>query len=228
MGILSMVGWLALTGCGTETGNPEAEASLLYNARSKVPEVISLEPDSAGTSVSSVWLRLEAVTLSANCDADDDDAFAFDPLGLADHAGKEAVVQDVLVPNDVYCGLTTALIPGEDGPGRTAGASVVVEGLLTDGRAFAVVLDDTFDLTLDLDAEAPPEEGGWLLSFDVGTWIEPSELIGLQGDPVVVSSNENADVLAAISARIADGVQLHHDVNANGLIEAEEPRLDLP
>lgn len=222
-----MVAWLvALVGCGTETGNPEGDVSLLYNARSRVPELVSLEPGAQSTTVSAVWLRLDAVDFTA-CSRKAD-GLSLGAIGLADHAGDEAFEQRVPSPDGPFCELSTALVPGDDGPTPlTEGASAVVEGTLSDGRSFAVVLDETVDLVLPLDEVRRPAEGAWLLSFDVGTWIDPGELATLTGDPVIVSADTRPELLATVTKRLPLGVQLHLDLDADGLVDGD-PRLDLP
>ncbi|MEM6927193.1 MAG: hypothetical protein AAF602_09705 [Myxococcota bacterium] len=230
MGSRMVAALVVLVGCGTEIGNPEGDVTVLYNARSQVPEV-SLEPGAPGTTVSAVWLRLESVALTRACKSDQVEAVALDPLGLADHAGDEPFLQEPRIPDGPYCSLVTGFVPGNDGPNElTRGASMALEGTLADGRPFTVIVDEPVGLALDLDNVPRPEkdEGAWLISFDVGTWIDPAELSGLSGDRVVVSAGSNVDVYDAMVARIADGVQLHLDRGFDGSIDDGDTRLDLP
>jgi len=224
----STMALLGTMGCGTETGNPEGDVSVLYNARTRAPEVVSLEPVPDRTVVSAVWLRLDPVQLLANC-AIEGPPVALGALGLADHGGEEAFLQSARIPEGPYCGLTTSFVPGSEGPTpETAGASVVIEGALADGRGFVVVVDEAIDVARELDRAVRPDDGAWLVSFDVGRWIDPAELSELEGDPVVVSSEVNPEALDAILTRVPAGVQLHHDRGIDGIVDPEDRRLDLP
>lgn len=223
---LAMMGWLAFVGCGTETGNPAGDVSLLYNARSQVPELVSLEPGADTTSVSAAWLRLDPVELSLDCKGKPD--ATFDALGLADHAGDDAFEQLSTIPDGPYCALETTFVVDEEGEGIAAGASIALEGTLADGRAFEVVVPETVDVSLDIDGAVRPDAGSWLITFDVGTWLDPDALADLPGDPVSVSPTDHAAVYDTLLERIAPGVQLHLDVDGNGAVDAEDPRLDLP
>ncbi len=220
--------WLSawMVGCGTEVGNPEGDVPVLYNARSQLPDV-SLEPSASTTTVTAVWLRLDAVALTT-CKSVGSQSVALDPLGLADHAGDEAFEQVATVQDGPWCSLVTALVPGETGPTElTRGASMVLEGELVDGRSFAIVVDEPIGLALHLDEPVRPEEGAWLLSFDVGAWIDPEELTAATDDPVIVSATEHTGVYDAVVSRLPDGVTLHHDREADGVVDEGDRRLDL-
>lgn len=218
------VGLLVAAACGTETGNPEGTVELQYNARSSSP-FVTLTASAGSLSVDAVWLRLAPIALEP-CSTDE--PVMVDALGLTDHSGADAAVQLVKVPDVDYCGITASMEVGPADAGApvvTAGASIALTGTLADGRRFEVVVptEQTFDMVL-LD-EPLPAAGSWLLSFDVGTWLDRAELDALPGDPVVVDGATNAGALAALTGRLADGIALYLDEDGSGTVDADEPRL---
>ncbi len=211
----------SLAACGTETGNPEATVEVEYNARSTDPDLVEL--------VDGVWLRIDVLALSGGCGGPADAVVP--ALGWADHSGADAAVQAVDVPNVPYCTLATSFFADAGATGEAPelqGASVALTGTLDDGRAFRVVLREDVPLELTLDDAEPPDVGAWLLSFDVATWLDLGALEALPGDPVVVDEDTNPALLDEVRARLADGVQLHHDADRNGRVDPGERRLDLP
>jgi hypothetical protein len=216
--------WLA--GCGTETGNPDL-LFLSYNAWTSDPEAVSLQPQQAQSVALSVWLRLGPIRLEGDCQ-DEPVLSTHDALGFADHAEPGAASQELEVPTETTCRVETSFeqgqAPGEPEP--VAGTSVALLGELADGRAFQVLIREPVPVELQLEDEPVPADGGWLMSFDVATWLDPSALAALPGDPVVVSADDNADVYADVLARLAPGVQLHHDEDGDGEVDPGERRLD--
>ncbi|MEZ4240748.1 MAG: hypothetical protein R3F59_32260 [Myxococcota bacterium] len=216
---------LGLAACGTETGNPDLLA-LSYNARTTAPAEVSLERDDPGAAdAEQVWLRLGPVRLEGDCDSDPVQA-RYDALGFADHAHPDAAVQALAVTAATVCRVETSF---DAGPASSTGldaASVALAGTLSDGRAFEVLLDEAVALSFSLDDEPLPDRGGWLLSFDVATWIDADALLALPGDPVTVTAADHADVLDALHDRLRDGVALHHDADGDGQVDPGERRLD--
>lgn len=211
--------WGALTGCGTETGNPE-ELTLEWNARTSEPEAVGLRTPGSELTVGSVWLRLGDLTLAGDCGGDRVER-TFDGLGFGDHADVEAAEQPLSVPFSDACELRTTLVADAGGAGEpegVRGAAAALEGTLADGRGVLAALDADLPLVLRLGDEALPEQGAWLVTFDVAGWVEPADLT-TDEDPVEVGGPGLAD-------RIRASVALHHDVDGDGVLDAGEPRLD--
>ncbi len=208
---------LLCAACGTETGNPEGMVVLAYDATSSDLARASFEAGSRAQ-VDGVWLRLEQTTVAV-CDDDDQ---RFPGIGLGDHAGPEPAFQTLDgLPDAPACGLSIAAAPadGAGDPEGVDGAAAAVLGRLGDGRPFVVRWDEPVDLGVALDAQPLPVDGGWLLTFDVATWLDvdaleadPADSITLTGDP----------------ARLTDGLGLVEDLDGDGLIDAGEGRLDAP
>ena len=219
-----------LGACGTETGNPDL-VFLGYNARSTDPATVALgeaDGDGGALGVESVWLRLGPVRLTGDCDGEPVEA-TYDALGFADHADPAAVVQELEVRTDTTCRVETSFdVDGAatNEPPDVAGTAVALTGTLADGRAFEILVREPIPLVLALADEPAPAEGSWLLSFDVATWIDASALGALDGDPVIVSADENAGVYGAVVDRLQAGVQLHHDTDDDGQVDPDERRLD--
>lgn len=217
-------GLLIAGACGTETGNPEGTVELQYNARTTDPSVALLTSTGSTLTVDAVWLRLDPVEL-APCD---DTPVELDALGLTDHSGADSAVQTFEVPDETYCGLTTSVsVAGAMGsePAVTDGASIAITGTLSDDRRFEIVVDTPQAFASSLDDEPLPSDGAWLITFDVGTWIDAAAMEALAGDPVVVSATENPGELAAVVGRLAGGVTVHLDENANGVVDPGEREL---
>jgi len=208
-------------GCGTETGNPEGmSVELGYNARSSRPDVVGFD-EGAEIVVDTVWLRLDAVTLTP-CDGPE---ATFAGLGLADHGGVEAATQVLPVDSARFCGVSTraaVAAPGPDEPEVVGGAAIVIEGRRGGGRPFVVAVDEPVDLGVLLDGAPPPSDGRWLLSFDVATWLDPDELGALPDASVEVGGT----ALWSLVDRLADGVSLHLDRDGDGSVDPGEERLD--
>ncbi len=225
--------WL-LVACGAETGNPEGTVELLYNARTTDRDV-SLQEENA-VRVDNLWLRLGDVRGFTVCDTPQQPQLVFRGLGLTDHAGPDVVDQSLpQVELEEYCRLEVTVAPGASAPagaGAARGASVAITGsLLSDSRDFSVTIPDEITFELPLDGARPPSadegEGAWLLLFDVGEWLERDELLATTGDPIEVSLARNADVLSAITQRLADGIQLYLDEDADGVADPGEARIDV-
>jgi hypothetical protein len=209
--------------CGTETGNPE-ELGLAYDARSSEPDAVGLRTPADAAEVDAVWLRLAEVTLQGDCTGDGSSR-VLAGLGFADHADPAPVIQRTEVPFTELCGLETSFVTGPADPSEpasVAGSSVALEGVLADGRAFAVVLDEEVPVSLALPDVPLPETGGWLLGFDVATWLDPEALAALPDDPVRVDAATHPDLLAALRDRIPLGVGLYDDLDGDGALDPDE------
>ena len=228
--VVSFLLLLLAVACGTETGNPELLA-LSYNARSTEPDVVAL--DDAGSPaeavlVDAVWLRLGYVRLTGDCDGEPVET-RYDPLGFADHGHPDAAVQALAVTAETVCSVETSFDVLDDATGEpapVAGTAVGLLGTLPDGRAFEALVRDPVAIALTLDDEPLPDEGSWLVTFDVATWVDADALLALPGDPVVVSDDGNVAAYDALVERLVDGVQLHHDADGDGRVDPDERRLD--
>ncbi|MEQ1501341.1 MAG: hypothetical protein ABMB14_03880 [Myxococcota bacterium] len=221
--------WLValLTGCGTETGNPNL-LFLGYNARTSDPTAVALDGDPGPVEVDTVWLRLGPVSITGDCDVDAV-VETFDGLGFADHADPAPVVQQLSLDADAACAVATSfdVDPTATGePADIAGTAVGITGLLDDGRAFVVAIDQPIALSFTLADEAVPEDGEWLMSFDVATWLGGAVSTALDGDPAVVSADSNAAAYATIVDQLGEGTQLHLDADEDGQVDPGERRLD--
>lgn len=207
-------------GCGTETGNPEL--TVAYNSTTSAPARVSLDATAGTTSVERLWLRLDAVEFD---DCDGAAQASLDALGFADHAGPEAARQSLELPEVRYCQLKTRLFavdPPSDEPTAVAGSSVAVSGTLPDGRAFELVSFTEVPLTLTLDMNSLPDEGAWLITFDLATWLDPIDLASLPGDPVRIDAATQPALLEQFLSGLAGGIEVIEDTNDNGHFDAGE------
>lgn len=213
--------------CGTETGNPDGELILSYNARTSNPDQVAIREDGTESRVDEVWLRLDDVHLDG-CFVEE--AEVLPGIGFADHGGADAAQQDIALTDLEYCGLRTRFVLGGAGEEDEdiAGSAIALRGSLADGRSFLVRIDQEIELDIALGEVAIVLAPEWLLSFDVAAWIDPAELDALEGDPIVVDAATHAEVLQRIQARIVSGVQVHADVDGNGQLDPGDARIDVP
>lgn len=222
-----VVGLSFALACGTETGNPDGELTLSYNARTSDPDAVSVREDGTESRVDEVWLRLADVEFEG-CVVEEVETL--EGIGFADHGGEEPARQEISLTDFEYCGLRTRFVVGAAGGEAPdiAGSAISLRGTLSDGRAFLVRIDEEIEVDLPLQEVPILQSPNWLLSFDVATWIDPSELLALEGDPVLVDSTTNTGALAAIESRILAGVQVHADAGGNGQLDPGDLRLDEP
>jgi hypothetical protein len=217
--------WTLLVACGTETGNPEM-IPLTYNATTSAPARVAIgSSDSADVRVETVWLRLEDVTLTA---CDDSVSQTAPGLGLADHGGPDAALQTVELADTTWCGLSTALRGAPDAvdePVGIAGSAVAISGTV-DGRAFSILSTADVELDLALPDIPRPDDGSWLLGFDVAEWIDVDALRALPGEPIVVDADTEPAFLEAFEGRLAAGVHLWADRDGDGQVDDDDERLD--
>jgi hypothetical protein len=218
---------VALGGCGTETGNPEELLPLAYDARTTAPGVVDIG-EGAATVVTGVWLGLGPVLLAGELGGERVER-TFDGIGFADHAGPEVARQELEVdlaqPDELRTSFVSGAPTGE-APAEVDGAAVGIVGTLPDGRAFSVRVDEEVAVGLELPSAALPEEGGWLLTFDLAVWLDVDAIAALPGDPVVADAITAPDLVEDLVQRLEAGLALHHDLDGDDAIDPGEPRLD--
>ena len=207
--------WWLLAACGTETGNPEGLVEVGYNARSTSPDV-AIAADGRAR-VDAAWLRLETTRIDL-CDAD---PVTVDGIGLGDHSGPDPAWQQLRAPLVDACGLGVVAADGDPAidPDGVDGAAIAVIGALADGRELVVRWRGEVDLDVAFDPEPLDSDASWLLSFDLGVWIDPAALEAAAGDPVIVDGDP-----AALRA----GLTLHEDVGRDGQVDPAYRRIDIP
>jgi hypothetical protein len=219
-------------GSGTETGNPSLSGALSYTGYSSRPQEIGVREAASIATVETAWFELEQVTVSqeGTCGVGGNEAFYVPALGVGDHAaGRHNSTAFVGTPA-TYCnvelpfGRVAEQAAGV--PSELRGHALLLEGSLPDGTPFSIVSDATPALVLGAESggfELEPGSADVLIAFDFASWLADVDFASAErsGDAIVISAAENSELLAAFEARLASGVVLYRDRDADGVLDAE-------
>jgi hypothetical protein len=230
-----------LTACaGTETGNPSFRGSLGYDAYSSAPDIAVLQSaltggQAAAIEVQSAWLVLGDVRFidQAACSANMSGARVHDVrgLGAGDHAATQAPPTSFELESGRYCGARLQLLRSDTapagGPDELAGHSMLIRGLLRDGRRFE--LRSAFRPELFLRAsnagfELDSQQSGVLIGFDVAAWLDELDWSDREVDTngvVLADETHNRALLEAFESRVPAGITLFRDADRDGLLDAQ-------
>ncbi len=231
--------WGLLAACaGTETGNPSFEGRLGYASYSSDPRAVALRVAEEGAiAVTAAWLVLGDVRFAdrSECQRQAAQPIAAHALGAGDHAREGAAQTPLELASGRYCGVRLPLLrTGDAGaaPPELAGHSILIEGILADGRRFALRSAREDELFLEaLSAEGfemNDELSAVTIGFDVAVWLE-----GLAWDDTVpgdsgmieVDADRNAALLETFEQRIGAGTALFRDPDATSAITDDSERL---
>ncbi|HVY25314.1 MAG TPA: hypothetical protein VHB79_02140 [Polyangiaceae bacterium] len=227
-----LLGALLLGGCtsGTETGNPSFGAALSYTGYSSQPDAIGVRQPGSRATVDNAWFDLEQVTVAQRgaCGIDGDEVFEIPALGLGDHAAGNHNSTVFEGRPGAFCEveLPLARVTESGAPVALEGHALLLEGTLADGTAFSIVSDATPTVVLsaaaggfELDAASPDA----LVAFDFASWLGDIDFDGAQrkNGELVISVAENSELLAAFDARLASGIALYRDRDADGVLDAK-------
>lgn len=220
----------ALAGCITETGNPEFESrrELSAQARTSDPAEVSLGgSDGAGVTIDSASVTMKEVRLEAaeRCDeggaaeGEIEGPWTVDLLGVDDALPIE-------LPDEGYCRLRLRLDPADGGPFDDR--SIVISGQRSDGVRFQIESRRNEELEIRSRGEPfrlDPEGSGLLIGFDVASWLGDVGIASLEGDPILVSDDENRDALDRFEEAIERSLELFEDLDGDREIDDLERSL---
>lgn len=219
-----------LAGLGGCSGKDESDFVMAYDVRTSAPSTVAIGTQTGRLAVTEAWLRLSPPAFVGDCE--------FAPLesngpaiGFVDFAASEPIRQELTFPTRSICTISTAFVPDLEAtsePIEISGTAAAILGTLPDGREFQVLIREEIPFELVLESELVPEEGTWLLSFDVAAWLDIAQLEAVSGFPVIASADTNVGVYSGILARLVYGVQLHEDLDDDGQVDLDERRLDVP
>ena len=231
---------LPFSGCssGTETGNPSFEAELSYAAYSSAPLVVGVRESGTTVTVASAWLDLDRVSLfrAGTCGQAEPSGESVPALGVGDHASGKHNATLFASAAGAYCGLELpfVLVP----PGSTVGDqprsleqhSIMLSGMLGDGTPFTLLSTATPRLHLLADSgdfEISKEQSQALIAFDVAAWLADLDWASAtrQAGAILVSAEENSNLLAQFESNLSAGVALYRDRDGDGKLDATPERL---
>ncbi len=229
---------LALGGCaGTETGNPNAPystADLLINARSSNTQALTLRQPGGRVVVEQAWLTLDRLSFREGADCTrSNESVATPKIGLGDHSGPDALRLSMNVKPGSYCQATATFMNGQvekplGAPTEVLDHSIVVVGRLADGTPFKIASNFAAPVHLDATQRAfdwGTDRSALLLEFDLAEWVRGIDFAGAARDPsheIILDERNNTDSLATFEGNVAPGVELFHDVSANGDVDPED------
>lgn len=229
----------ALVGCtsGTETGNPSLTGSLSYTGYSSDPEAFGVGQQGLVARVDSAWFALDRVS-TLSCGADE--GFEVSALGVGDHAAGNHNVTPFEAMAGEFCRMRLPFLEVSDdamlagAPASLAGHALLLTGSLADGTPFTIVSDSRPVVELDaVDGgfELASGQTDLLLAFDFASWlggIDFSAAVRNSSDEIVISGEENADLLGEFDARLSSGVSLYRDRDGDGAVDREPQLLAAP
>lgn len=217
---------LLMGGCfGTETGNPPSVA-LGLTARSSDLSVASLEPEATGTRVERAWIALADVRAIEGLACDHVASSAAVDLAVVDAITNEALGG---VPAGDSCGVRATLVPVADPPSGAPlsleGRSILVTGVLADGRPFEIASASQPHVLVQGTPFRTREGDALLIAVDVATWLRGLDLAALATEPdgvVRVGPSGPAAARDAFEANLAAGLAIFADADGDGALDAAE------
>ena len=231
--LLSGVLFGLLSGCVTETGNPELDVQLRAGANSSRDRVaVSSLPT---VTVESAWVILGDVRLveGSACDTPDEiEHTAEGPFETNLLAEVPEVIHIPAVGTD-YCRVRVRL---DDANGLAAGPdglddhSVYLSGTRGDGLPFVIRSRSGFEVDLRSRGEPFSLEVGaadLLLAFDLGTWLDGVDLDGATPTDGVVTVDEDhePDLLDAFEDAVDAAMALLRDPGSDGQLDDDDELL---
>lgn len=227
-GLTTLFVLLAVACTGTETGNPSADTQLTLRARSADSQVVTIGTDQGRIRVTAAWVSLGPISLVA-CDAAASEVLR----PIAEDIVAAPAPRAFETEGDVYCGLGTRYdrasgeLPG-GAPVELPGRSLVVIGQRNDGVGFRLATE--LSAPVSLAATAPgfsvdALEHSLILAFDLASWFDTVDLTvaTLETDGSIrVDAQRNPALLGAFDAGIGGSATLHHDIDHDGELDADE------
>lgn len=221
---------------GTETGNPSFTGSLSYTGHSSAPDDYGVGKSGRIAEIDQAWFALDRVQ-TLGCD----DAGVFDvpALGVGDHAAGNHNMTRFTAKASELCRVRLPFLEvSEDAvagvPAALRGHALLLSGTLADGTAFTIVSDARPVVELDATRGGfaiTAGEADLLLAFDFAHWlgaVDFAAAIRNAEDEIVISGEENSELLAAFDAQLASGVALYRDGDADGVIDPDPELLAAP
>lgn len=227
----------AAFGCnsGTETGNPSLTGSLSYTGYSSAPADYGVGEPGQIARVDAAWFELDRVS-SEDCASGN--AFEIAPLGVGDHAAGNHNVLSFEANAGAVCGLKVPFLEVEaapsGAPSALSGHTLLLRGALADGTPFTIISDarPTVELlAVDGSFELAADDADLLLAFDFAAWLKDVDFGAAArnaDDEIVITSRENSELLAVFDARVASGIALYRDRDADGVVDRDPELLAEP
>lgn len=217
----------------SETGNPVAERTMALRGRSTNDAIRLGTSADADVIVERAFVVLDDVRFEHGAQCDDGDERDADIPGpitvdlVADPAPLPLALED-----DAYCRVRVRLTRAEDlpsgAPAELEDASIVLEGTLPSGTAFTIrsrrepeaeirSRDEPFQLTQATSA--------LILAFDIGLWLEGVDLEGAQADDdgaIHIDDDQNDDRLERFEENVERAMELFHDLDHDGTLDADD------
>jgi hypothetical protein len=215
---------LSLVGCeGSETGNPSL-GSLQMQLRSTDETIASVVETDNAIHVEQLWLSISSVAL-VGCGVDAAEV-TLNRESITGDLAQGVAVGDI--PAAEYCGVRLLLAPASlpvTAPGVAAPASIAVSGARADGVPFVVLSAAPLDVMVPGTAFTVRENEAFLLAFDIAAWLRAGVLDGatLVDGTAVLDGREHPSVTSVFESQLT--VTLHHDANANGVVDESEAAL---
>ncbi len=222
---------LAASCVGTEVGNPQdenADVSVQFTGvEQPLPNALTL---SSGVRIDEAWLVFSeaSVELASQCD-EDGEIDVEEPFAVELVGGSELPAPNMFTrPKNSYCRFELELDPldaadlPEGVPAELANTSVLVRGVRADGTPFELrsTIEDSIEIEGDFAFDRTEES--LLVAFALDRWFVDAGLSDLEGTPIVIDAENNADVLEAVGDNIPGSALLIRDENKDGAAQATE------
>lgn len=228
---------LSLSGCVTETGNPELDVELraaATSAQGKVP--LAATPS---ISVTGAWVVIERVELreltgSTSCESGTEVSHEAEGPFETDLLAATPAAIDIQASTASYCRLRVRLDKADAvtaAPAALVDHSVLIVGERSDGVAFQIRSRDGFEIELRSDGtpfSLGPTSDQLLLAFDLDSWLGGVDLASadISGDGgIYVDEDENRDLLDTFESNVELAMELYADAAGDGALDEDDPLL---
>ena len=216
---------VSIVGCdGSETGNPSI-GSLQLGLRSTDDTIASVVDTDSAIYVEQLWLSVASIGL-VGCAAGAPEV-TLNSENITGDLAQGVMVGDV--PGGEYCSVHLRLELAElpiPPPGGVAGpASIAASGARADNVPFVILSAAPLDVSIPGPAFTVGNEEAFLLAFDVAAWLRASVLDSatLVDGTAVLDGREHPSMTSVFDSQLT--VTLHHDANANGVVDESEAAL---
>ena len=221
----ALVSVVSIAGCeGSETGNPSV-GSLQLGLRSTDETIASVVDTDTAVYVEQLWLSVASIGL-VGC-APGASEVTLNSENITGDLAQGVTVGDL--PGGEYCSVHLRLEPADlpvPVPGGVAlPASIAVSGARADNVPFVILSAAPLDVSIPGPTFTVGNDEAFLLAFDVAAWLRQSVLDSatLVDGTAVLDGREHPSMTSVFDTQLT--VTLHHDANANGVVDESEAAL---